>query len=152
MTCVITTIIPWIRPLLKNEGQGDHRNPMGEGSGGGSGCAGLFRCGKGTTWEGGQRVPGLISYPSKIEPGTSHALTSALDILPTFMSMAGEDVDQNGVGYDISDFTKIDPIFGTMDDFVSLINSAHSKGHSWVLTFYATWSARRWFIHKIISL
>jgi len=33
-------------------------------------------------------------------------------------------------GYDISDFTKIDPIFGTMDDFVSLINSAHSKGHS----------------------
>ena len=76
---------------------------MGEGSGGGSGCAGLFRCGKGTTWEGGQRVPGLISYPSKIEPGTSHALTSALDILPTFMSMAGEDVDENGVGYDISD-------------------------------------------------
>ena len=44
-------------------------------------------------------------------------------------------------GYDISDFTKIDPIFGTMDDFVSLINSAHSKGHSWVLKFHATWSA-----------
>ena len=33
-------------------------------------------------------------------------------------------------GYDISDFTKIDPIFGTMDDFVFLINTAHSKGYS----------------------
>ena len=91
-----------IRPLLKNEGQGDERNPMGL-AGAGSGCAGLFRCGKGTTWEGGQRVPGIISYPSKIDPGTSHALTSALDILPTFISMAGGDVDDNGVGYDLSE-------------------------------------------------
>ena len=32
-------------------------------------------------------------------------------------------------GYDISNFTEIDPIFGTMDDFLSLINAAHSKGH-----------------------
>ena len=32
-------------------------------------------------------------------------------------------------GYDISDYMDIDPIFGTMDDFVSLVESAHSKGH-----------------------
>ena len=32
-------------------------------------------------------------------------------------------------GYDISDYMAIDPIFGTMDDFVSLVESAHSKGH-----------------------
>lgn len=31
-------------------------------------------------------------------------------------------------GYDISDYMAIDPIFGTMDDFVSLVASAHSKG------------------------
>lgn len=84
---------------MKNEGGGDE----GHEAGSGSGCAGLFRCGKGTTWEGGQRVPGIISYPSKIEPGTSHALTSTLDILPTFVSMAGGDVDENGVGYDLSE-------------------------------------------------
>ena len=31
-------------------------------------------------------------------------------------------------GYDISDYMAIDPIFGTMDDFISLVASAHSKG------------------------
>jgi len=92
-------------PLIKNEGQETVSELGGAkiASGAGAGSAGLFRCGKGTTWEGGQRVPGLISYPSKIEPGTSHALTTALDVLPTFVSMAGGDVDQNGVGYDLSD-------------------------------------------------
>ena len=68
-----------------------------------SGCAGPLRCGKGTTWEGGQRVPGLISYPGKIVPGTSHALTSTLDIMPTIMSMVGGDLPEDGVSYDLSD-------------------------------------------------
>ena len=31
-------------------------------------------------------------------------------------------------GYDISNFLDIDPIFGNMDDFTSLVSSAHSKG------------------------
>ena len=31
------------------------------------GCAGLLRCGKGTTWEGGMRVPAFISWPGRIE-------------------------------------------------------------------------------------
>ena len=68
-----------------------------------SGCAGPLRCGKGTTWEGGQRVPGIISYPGKIKPGTSHALTSILDIMPTIMSMVGGDVPEGDVSYDLSD-------------------------------------------------
>ena len=33
------------------------------------GSAGLLRCGKGTTWEGGQRVPGIAWWPEKIRPG-----------------------------------------------------------------------------------
>lgn len=33
------------------------------------GNAGLLRCGKGTTWEGGQRVPGIARWPGKIQPG-----------------------------------------------------------------------------------
>ena len=67
------------------------------------GCAGPLRCGKGTTWEGGQRVPGLISYPGHIEPGTSHALTTILDIMPTIMSIVGGDMPDDGVSYDLSD-------------------------------------------------
>ena len=31
-------------------------------------------------------------------------------------------------GYDVLDYTSIDPDFGTEDDFKSLVNSAHSKG------------------------
>ncbi len=31
-------------------------------------------------------------------------------------------------GYDISDFTDIDPIFGTIDDFTDLTAAAKAKG------------------------
>lgn len=33
------------------------------------GNGGLLRCGKGTTWEGGQRVPGIARWPGRIKPG-----------------------------------------------------------------------------------
>ena len=36
------------------------------------GNAGLLRCGKGTTWEGGQRVPAIARWPGKINPGKTH--------------------------------------------------------------------------------
>ena len=36
------------------------------------GNAGLLRCGKGTTWEGGQRVPGIARWPGKVAPGRTH--------------------------------------------------------------------------------
>ena len=65
----------------------------------------MLRCGKGTTWEGGQRVPGFISYPGHIEPGKSHSLVSTIDMMPTIMSIAGApfNASSEGVGYDLSD-------------------------------------------------
>ena len=51
------------------------------------GCAGLLRCGKGTTYEGGVRVPGLISYPSIISPGVRRDVFSMLDILPNIINL-----------------------------------------------------------------
>ncbi|KAG0698665.1 Arylsulfatase A [Chionoecetes opilio] len=53
------------------------------------GCAGLLRCGKGTTWEGGVRVPLFVHWPSRVSPGRSDGLVSAVDLLPTVASLTG---------------------------------------------------------------
>ena len=52
------------------------------------GSAGLLREGKGTTWEGGQRVPAIF-WGAEINPGTISGLGSTLDILPTFLEISG---------------------------------------------------------------
>jgi arylsulfatase A-like enzyme len=45
---------------------------------------------KGTTWEGGMRVPAIASWPGKIPPGSSsRAVAGLIDILPTFAALAG---------------------------------------------------------------
>jgi len=45
---------------------------------------------KATTWEGGQRVPCIIRWPGHIQPGTTHGdITTAMDFLPTLVSLAG---------------------------------------------------------------
>ena len=59
-----------------------------EGGGGQAGSAGLFRCGKGTTWDGGHRVPALLSWPGHVAAGRRPEVISALDILPTLVSLA----------------------------------------------------------------
>ena len=41
----------------------------------------MFRCGKGTTWEGGMRVPGIISH-KKLQPGVHSPVFSHMDLLP----------------------------------------------------------------------
>ncbi|XP_030646070.1 arylsulfatase A [Chanos chanos] len=53
------------------------------------GNAGLLKCGKGTTYEGGMREPAVAYWPGTIQPGVTHALASTLDLLPTIASLAG---------------------------------------------------------------
>lgn len=49
-----------------------------------------FRCAKGSTWEGGVRVPGLMAWPGTIEAGrASDGLFDFNDILPTALGLAG---------------------------------------------------------------
>jgi arylsulfatase A len=56
----------------------------------GAGSNAPLRASKGTTWEGGQRVPCLVRWPNRIAPGTRVTeMTSALDLLPTIGSIAG---------------------------------------------------------------
>jgi arylsulfatase len=46
---------------------------------------------KGTTWEGGFRVPSLIRWPGIIKPGTiSNEIFSHEDMMPTLLAAAGE--------------------------------------------------------------
>lgn len=53
------------------------------------GSAGLLREGKGSTWEGGMREPGLFWWPGRIQPGVVTDLGSTLDLFPTCIKLAG---------------------------------------------------------------
>ena len=54
------------------------------------GSSGPLREGKGSTYEGGLRVPGIVRWPGHVPSGrTSDAIFSTLDFLPTFATLAG---------------------------------------------------------------
>jgi arylsulfatase A len=54
------------------------------------GSAGPLRDGKGTTWEGGVRVPGIFWWPDTIPAGqTSSEVCATIDLLPTITEMSG---------------------------------------------------------------
>ena len=53
------------------------------------GSAGLLRDGKGSTWEGGMRVPGIFWMPGKIKPTVERNVASTLDLFPTLIRLAG---------------------------------------------------------------
>jgi len=59
---------------------------------------------KGSTLEGGMRVPFIARWPNRIKPGTrSSELTTTMDILPTFCSLAGAKLPEKKIdGFDIS--------------------------------------------------
>lgn len=68
------------------------------------GSAGLLRAGKGSTWEGGMREPGIFWGPGKIKPGVISDLGSTMDLFTTFSNMAGIPVPDDRVvdGVDLS--------------------------------------------------
>jgi hypothetical protein len=65
----------------------DHGPAQADGRLGGS--AGALKCGKGSTYEGGMRVPSIWHWPGHIQPAVSHLFASTLDIVPTFIALAG---------------------------------------------------------------
>ncbi|XP_078091848.1 arylsulfatase A [Mustelus asterias] len=68
------------------------------------GNAGLLKCGKGTTYEGGMREPAVAYWPGQITPGVTHELASTLDILPTIAPLLGAKLPQVKLdGYDLRD-------------------------------------------------
>lgn len=62
----------------------------------GMGSAGPLRGRKGSTFEGGMRVPAVAWWPGKIPAGfETGELLSAMDLLPTFANLSGADIPQD---------------------------------------------------------
>ena len=68
------------------------------------GSAGMLRDGKGSTWEGGMREPTVMAWPGTMKPGIVDEIGTTLDLLPTFVSLAGGELPDDRVydGYDLS--------------------------------------------------
>jgi arylsulfatase len=63
-----------------------------------AGSAGGMREGKGTNWEGGQRVPFIVAWQGKVPAGTiCNQLGCAIDILPSFAEVAGTKLSENKI-------------------------------------------------------
>lgn len=69
-----------------------------------SGSAGPLREGKGTSWEGGIRVPCLMRWPGRIPAGTeTKEMCGTFDLLPTVAALTGAPLPANKLdGKDIS--------------------------------------------------
>lgn len=70
---------------------------------GAAGESGIFRDGKGSTYEGGDRVPGIINWPGQIKPGMNDSIFSTLDLMPTIAGLTGTKMPEIDTdGYDQS--------------------------------------------------
>jgi len=63
-----------------------------------------LRAGKGTTYEGGMRVPGIMRWPGRIPGGTvCDEVVGTIDLLPTFASIVGAKLPDHPIdGLDVS--------------------------------------------------
>lgn len=77
-----------------------------------AGSAGPLRSAKGTTWEGGIRVPCVMWGPGFIPAGNvSSEIATTMDLLPTFIRMAGAELPEGLVidGRDIEPLMRAEP-------------------------------------------
>jgi arylsulfatase A len=57
--------------------------------------SGPFRGGKYSAYEAGTRVPMIVHWPDRIEPGESHALVSQVDLLASLATLARQKLDDS---------------------------------------------------------
>ena len=88
-----------------NGSLGDDPVPVGGDGNPHGGSNAPLRGTKGQTWEGGQRVPGIVRWPARIAPGrVSDEVVSSIDLLPTLAACCAAPVptDRTIDGRDIS--------------------------------------------------
>jgi len=68
------------------------------------GSAGPLREGKGSTWEGGLRVPGIFWSPGRVQPRSVLDIGATLDLMPTIAALTGTRLpaDRESDGVDLS--------------------------------------------------
>ena len=62
-----------------------------------SGSSGIYREGKGTTWEGGVRVPSIIKFPNKLKSKVIDEPVMAIDWMPTFAKLTNSKLSENKI-------------------------------------------------------
>jgi arylsulfatase A-like enzyme len=104
------------------------------------GSNGPLRATKGTTWEGGQRVPCIMRWPGKIPAGqTCSELTLSMDFYPTLAAIGGAEVPTDRIidGKDIRPLihgeegatTPHDSFFYYKRNAIEAVRSGHWKLH-----------------------
>jgi len=94
------------------------------------GSAGPLRDGKGTTFEGGQRVPCLIRGPGVPAGTVCNALASTIDILPTIAALSDSKLPRTRQidGHDISALIKGDVNISPRKEFVHYTSRGDLEG------------------------
>ena len=75
--------------------------------------SGPYRGGKYSAWEGGCRVPFIVSGPSYVEPGVSDAIVSQADLLASFAELTGGEISNK---YHIDSQNLIDLLRGKSEE------------------------------------
>jgi arylsulfatase A-like enzyme len=57
--------------------------------------AGPWRGGKYSNFEGGTRIPWIVSWPGRVEPGRSSALVCQVDLIASFGALTGQEFDKS---------------------------------------------------------
>ena len=105
------------------------------------GSSGPLRAGKGTTCEGGQRVPTIFWGPGNITPGIVTEMGSTLDIIQTFAALSGTQApnDRKMDGVDLSAVLK------------SGSKSSRTEFHYWKSAELCAVRSGKWKLHFVIQ-
>jgi arylsulfatase A-like enzyme len=100
-----------------------------------------LRGAKGTTWEGGMRVPCIVRWPARITPGrTSSELATAMDFYPTLATVCGAELptdrtidgrDLSAVWFDSETSSPHDAFFYYQGDDLDAVRSGRWKLRFW---------------------
>jgi arylsulfatase len=105
-----------------------------------AGSTGGLREGKGSAWDGGVKVPCIMSYPGVIEPGSiCNNLAATMDVLPTIVGLTKTKLPTNKIdGVDIMSLLTQKPNANPRDHFVYYYDNNSLKAvrqGKWKLVF-----------------